>query len=257
MRRRSLTPTLVGLGLFAAYALVTVVFFWPWLPHLSDSLIGPPGDNMNDLWGTYYVTVAADPRHFFYTDLIRFPEGTPLYYHSFSYPKNLAIAFASKLVGSDRPTLVLLHNLTLLVSFPLAGIGAFYLVRHLTGSITGALMGGFIFAFNPAHVAHTSQHIGVASIEFYPFFVLAYLLALERRSLRGVVVPVPHLLSGVFHRVSYGLRRRSPSDVADWLAPCRTDRLSGRGGGGHVTGYRADGRGRVHQSIRVRSRSRA
>jgi len=69
-----------------------------------------------------------------------------------------------------------------LASFPLAGVGAFYLVRHLVHSTVGGLIGGFVFAFNPSHVAHALHHAGVSSIEFLPFFVLAYLLALERRS---------------------------------------------------------------------------
>jgi hypothetical protein len=177
-------------GLFSLYAILTAVAFLPWLPHLATSLIGPPNDNMNDFWGTYYTSVGADYRHFFFTNLIRFPEGTPLYYHDFAYPKHLAIALVAKLVGPDLATLVTLHNLALLVSFPLAGVGAFYLVRHLTGSVMGALVGGCVFAFNPSHVAHTSYHIGVASIEFYPIFVLAYLLALEKQSLGWLAAAV-------------------------------------------------------------------
>jgi hypothetical protein len=55
-------------------------------------------------------------------------------------------------------------------------------VRHLVRSTVGGLIGGFVFAFNPSHVAHTLHHAGVSSIEFLPFFVLCYLLALERRS---------------------------------------------------------------------------
>jgi hypothetical protein len=79
-------------------------------------------------------------------------------------------------------TLVALQNITVLASFPLAGLGAFYLVRHLAHSTVGGLIGGFVFAFNPSHVAHAMHHAGVSSIEFLPLFVLAYLLALERRS---------------------------------------------------------------------------
>ena len=44
---------------------------------------------------------------FFFTDLIRFPEGTSLYYHSFAYPKVFAIALLSKVVGADTTSLIL------------------------------------------------------------------------------------------------------------------------------------------------------
>lgn len=169
------------LGILAVFAFVTLVFFWQWIPYLDSALIGPPEDNMQDFWNTWYASVARDS-DFFFTELLRFPEGTPLYYHSFTYPKVLAIAMLSKVVGTDLSTLILLQNLSLLVSFPVAALGAFYLVRHFTGGVAGAWIGGFVFAFNPSHVQHVLHHAHVSSIEFIPFFVLSYLLALERRS---------------------------------------------------------------------------
>src|SRR5262245_55810591 len=113
--------------------------------------------------------------------MIRFSEGTPLYYHSLAYPKVFSRVLLSKATGTELPSLLFLQNINLLISFPLAGVGAFYLVRHFTQNTAGALAGGFIFAFNPSHVAHVMHHAGVSSIEFIPFFVLCYLLAIERR----------------------------------------------------------------------------
>jgi hypothetical protein len=187
MTRRVLVVT----GLFALYALFTAVFFREWLPHLSTSLIGPPEDNMQDFWGTYYTAAAPRAGPYFFTNLIRFPEGTPLYYHAIALPKVFVILLVTKAIGTDLPTLVLLHNLALLVSFPLSGLGAYYLARHLTGSGIAGLVAGFVFAFNPAHIMHTLHHLPFSSMEFIPFFVLAYLHALQRRSsgwLAGAVV---------------------------------------------------------------------
>jgi hypothetical protein len=167
------------LGLFT---LATVIIFWPWIAHPHAALIGPPEDNMQDFWTTWYATAGRDPTHFFTTNLLRYPEGTSLIYQSFAWPQIFAVVGLSRIFGSDVGTLVALQNITLLASFPLAGVGAFYLVRHLAKSTAGGLIGGFVFAFNPSHVAHALHHAGVASIEFLPFFALAYLLALERRS---------------------------------------------------------------------------
>ena len=75
-----------------------------------------------------------------------------------------------------------LQNLTILASFPLAGIGAFYLCRTLGSGTAGSLAGGFIFAFNPWHVAQAMHHAHVAGIEFLPFFVLCYLRASVQHS---------------------------------------------------------------------------
>src|SRR5262245_48203020 len=111
---RWLALPLMFLGLFALYTLATTAFLWQWMPHLQSVLIGPPEDNMNDFWNTYYAAAARQPGRFFFTNLIKFPEGTPLYYHDFAYPKVFAVALLSKLFGTDLPTLVLLHNLSVL-----------------------------------------------------------------------------------------------------------------------------------------------
>ena len=178
------------LGVLLLFTLVTTIFFWHWVQYLNSALIGPPEDNMQDFWNTWYTAVARNPDHFFFTDLIRFPEGTPLYYHSFAYPKVFAIALLSKFVGTNTTSLILLQNLSLLISFPLAGTGAFYLVRYLTANTAGALLGGFLFAFNPSHVEHVMHHAGVSSIEFIPFFILTYLLTIERKSLLFLLLTI-------------------------------------------------------------------
>jgi hypothetical protein len=164
------------------FALATALIFRTSIAHLNSALIGPPEDNMNDFWDTWYTVVGHDPAHFFSTKLLRFPEGTSLLYQSFAWPQLFAVVVLSRFFGTDLHTLVALQNATLLASFPLAGLGAFCLVHHLTRNTIASLIGGFIFAFNPSHVAHALHHAGVSSIEFLPFFVLCYLLALERRS---------------------------------------------------------------------------
>lgn len=172
------------------FTVATTIFFWQWMPYLNSALIGPPEDNLQDFWSAWYTAVAGNPDHFFFTDLIRFPEGTPLYYHDFVYPKVFAIALLSKVFGDNTTSLILLQNLSLLISFPLAGAGAFYLVRYLTANTAGALLGGFLFSFNPSHVEQVMHHAGIASIEFIPFFVLTYLLTIERKSLLFLLLAI-------------------------------------------------------------------
>jgi hypothetical protein len=180
--RRLIALAAEALAVILLFTAVTALVFRQWLPHLGSALIGPPEDNLQDLWNVWYAAVGRQPGQFFYTDLLRFPEGTSLRLHAFAYPKVIAIALLTGIVGTDLGTLLLLHNLLLLISFPLAGAGAFYLARHLTGSSAGAWLGGFVFAFNPSHIAHTMHHAGVASIELIPPFALLYLLACERKS---------------------------------------------------------------------------
>jgi hypothetical protein len=57
---------LVGrFALFSLFAVTTVILFWQWMPHLHSALIGPPEDNMQDFWNTWYTAVARKPTSFF------------------------------------------------------------------------------------------------------------------------------------------------------------------------------------------------
>jgi hypothetical protein len=184
--KRCVTLSLV----LSVFCLTTALVFWPVLSHLHSSLIGPPEDNMNDFWNTWYATTARNPTHFFWTSLLRFPEGTSLVYQSFDYPQIFTVVGLSQLFGTNIQTLIALQNVTLLASFPLAGLSGFYLVRHMAHSTVGGIAGGYVFAFSPWHVAQVFHHAGVSSIEFLPVFALAYLLALERRSVVWLGVAV-------------------------------------------------------------------
>jgi hypothetical protein len=53
------------LGLFALFAAITAIVFWQWIPHLHSALIGPPEDNMQNFWNTWYASVASKPDGFF------------------------------------------------------------------------------------------------------------------------------------------------------------------------------------------------
>lgn len=176
------------LVLLAGFTLLTALFFWPWLIHPGAALIGPPEDNMQDLWNSWHVATAQSWRELFFTRQIRWPEGTALTYHSFAWPQVAALALLAKLFGTDFATVVALQNLTLLASFPLAALSMFYLARHLLGPVPHrdlcATVAAFVFAFNPWHVAQVMHHAHVATIQFLPLFVLAWLKALETRDRR-------------------------------------------------------------------------
>jgi hypothetical protein len=188
--RWRLVPMLRALAVFGIFLLIAVIVFQPWLEHFSTVLIGPPENNQQDFWNVWYAA-RTNAGRFFETNLVRFPEGALLNYHSFTYPYVFAVAGLSQFMGSDRDTLVWLQNASLFLSFPLAGTGAFYLVRRFVPSDPASLVGGYIFAFNPSHVAQLMHHAHVTHIEFIPLFVLAYLNAVERKNsawLGGAVV---------------------------------------------------------------------
>ena len=171
------------------YAVLTVFVFRNFIPQFGSTLIGPPEDNMQDFWNTWYAMSQVRAfRDLGYTNLIKYPEGTTLYYNAFSYPKIVTAIIFGKLFGTRLPDLVLLENLFLLISFPISAIGGFYLARHFTRDRIGAMVAGAVFAFNPSHVAHVGHQMHVSSIEFIPFFALSFILAVERRSRLSIVL---------------------------------------------------------------------
>jgi hypothetical protein len=170
------------------YIALTVFVFRHFIPHFGSSLVGPPEDNLQDFWNTWYAATMVKTWHdLSYTNLIRYPEGTTLYYHSFSYPKLAVAAIFGAVYQARMAALIGLENLMLLVSLPISALGGFYLVRHFTRDTIGALAGGAVFAFNPSHIAQLAHHLHVSSIEFIPFFAWFFILAVERRS-RGYAV---------------------------------------------------------------------
>jgi hypothetical protein len=167
--RRLLARRSICLFLASVFYLVCiVVFFQHNLPTFTTSLMGPPEDNMHDLWNTWYSQqlTSFDPHDWFFTDWVYYPEGASLLYHSFSYPNLALIRIARWLLDlpATIPILVGANNIVLLASFYLAAIAACLLVYHLTGHFWAAMLGGYIFAFSPYHFGHSLHHIGISTI---------------------------------------------------------------------------------------------
>jgi hypothetical protein len=102
------------------YLLCVGVYFYPLLPEFSTSLLGPPGDNMQDLWNTWYSqkVIDSDATKFFFTRRIHSPEGSSLIYHSFSYTNLILISLIRIVLRLplNLTVLVTLHNLMLFFS---------------------------------------------------------------------------------------------------------------------------------------------
>jgi hypothetical protein len=154
------------------YSIAALLFFWPALRFFSTSLIGPAEDNMFFYWALWHGSESfANPAFsFMHTQLIYYPEGISLFFCNYYY-YGLPITFFLRFFF----TLPLIHNLLIFHTFVVAGVGAFYLIRYLTADFKASLLGGFVFAFNPSHFAHSLHHLTIASIQFIPFFALFFI----------------------------------------------------------------------------------
>jgi hypothetical protein len=110
-----------------------------------------------------------------------------LYDANIYYPHEKAFAFTESLLPEAlqaAPILLaggsplLAHNLVLLVSFPLCGLGAYLLAREMSGSRAGAFIAGLGFTLCAYRFDHL-VHIQSLSIQWLPFALL-YLLKAAR-----------------------------------------------------------------------------
>ena len=123
-------------------------------------------------WG--YDRVLHGTGSFTFVNDVFYPEGSSFYYEAWSF-YNQVVSSLLRLVFNQTTS----YNLLILLTFPLAGIGAFWLIKYLLKNPYLALLGGFLFAFNPSHVGRALHHLNIASIQFVPFFVLFFVKAVR------------------------------------------------------------------------------
>jgi hypothetical protein len=159
---------------FGAYATLTLAAFWP-LAAAPARMGFPNPDAYGNTWALAWVVhqVRADPRHLYDANIYHPHE------KSFTYTESLlpqALQAAPVLLAGGSPLLA--HNLVLLLSFPLSGLGAYLLARELSGSRAGAFIAGLGFTFCAYRFDHLI-HVQSLSIQWLPLAVL-YLLKAAR-----------------------------------------------------------------------------
>ncbi|SYZ71997.1 membrane hypothetical protein [Candidatus Zixiibacteriota bacterium] len=172
------------LAAVAIYSILTIIYFFPFLKGFSDHLIGPAEDNMMTYWNLWW-----GHRVFFegggsltFCSLICYPQGVSLYYQAYSFYNLFLSLPLTSLFG-----LAASYNLLIMHSFPLAGLGAFLLIRYLTRNSWLALFGGFMYAFAPYHIARALHHVNINSLQFVPFFILFFIRAVKEKGAGNVI----------------------------------------------------------------------
>ena len=168
----------------ASYGIITVVFFYPVIETISSALIGPPEDNLKYLWNMWWGGNAIfGDASLAFSEQIFYPEGGSLLYNDYSW-YNLGLSIVLKPIFNPAT----IYNLLVLHTFVLSGLGGFLLTKYFTKDSWVSLIGGFIFAFNPSHFAHSLHHINIASIQFIPFFVLFFIKSVKNGSHRNLAL---------------------------------------------------------------------
>jgi hypothetical protein len=157
--------------------MLAVWMTWPLALHPATQGIPNP-DVLGNAWAMAWVVhqAATDPAHIADAN-IYWPHAGALGFTESLYPQALQAAPVLGLGGTP----LLAHNLVLLLTFPLAGLGAFLLARRLTGSSAGAFLAGLGYAFCAHRFDHV-VHVQSLSTEWLPLALLAIVAAVKDRS---------------------------------------------------------------------------
>jgi hypothetical protein len=180
-----------ALGATFLYLVATCVMTWPLIRVMHREVASDMGDPVLNCWillwtgGQVLAFLSGD-----FGALSRYWHG------NIFYPEPLTIAYSEHLTAQMVQALpvlaatnnvILAYNLVLISTFVLSGLGAFLLVRDLTGRPLAALVAGLAFAFAPYRFDQLS-HIQVLSAQWMPFVLYGFRRYLEtgrRRALAG------------------------------------------------------------------------
>lgn len=170
-----LTHHQTNLAALLFFIVLTVIAAWPILTNLDSVIIGNDDDIYVNLWADWWTAKAwQDPTiSLWHTEMIFYPQGANLIYHSFSH-LNTLISLGL------RPFLGILpaYNVTILLNFVLNGFSMYQLARFLTRSAAAGFLAGIVFAFN-SHGLYQSAHPVLISMWCIPWTTLYYLRAVR------------------------------------------------------------------------------
>lgn len=162
------------------FMLLTIVAAWNIVTDLNGVIVGDDNDVYINPWADWWTYKAiTDPEiSLWQTDMMYYPIGADLIYHSFSH-LNTAVSLALRPFIGTIPA----YNITILLNYILAGLSMFHLGRYMTGSSVAGILAGIVFAFN-SHSLYQSAHPVLLSIWCFPWMTLFFIRAVRENSLK-------------------------------------------------------------------------
>jgi hypothetical protein len=182
----SRNPRLVTVVL--GYVALTVVFTWPLALGIHRDVPGDFGDALLNMWILGW-NAEATPRLItggldwqgYWNANIYHPDPYALALSEHMFAQGLQIAPIYALTGN----VILCYNLLFLSTFVLSAMGAYLLVRDLTGDWRAAVIAGLVYGFLPYRV-NQIPHVQVLSSQWMPFALWGLHRYITRRSIRAL-----------------------------------------------------------------------
>ncbi len=170
-------PRLIDSGVLFVYTLISIVMTWPVTANLRGgyTLFGSPDEYMF-VWGFWWMHYSLADLHTwpYHTNMLYYPFGTGLAFHT---DTPLITLLFSPITGASGPAVA--YNLAILVSFIFSAFSMYLLVNYLVRDKRAAFFGGIVFAFSTFKFMQAAGHIHIVSTEFFPIYVLFFILMLR------------------------------------------------------------------------------
>ena len=167
---QKILKTLKWAGVFLYFSLLIIGMTYPLILKMDHAIIGEIGDNIYFVWMIGWMKKALFDLHTnpFNVWFLNYPEGWNMAYTEIT-PIMLALAMPFTFVGGATFG----YNAAMLLTFILAGLFMTVWIKHLTGRMDAALIGGTIYAFVPYHFAHfLIGHLNQSGIQWFPLFFM-------------------------------------------------------------------------------------
>jgi len=186
---------------FLSYSLITVIIFKHRVVDISTHYTMPDVDTDAGLWYQWYLSYIQ--KNGLVYDMMNF-ESYPVGYDiSFTPSKNLIysthVFILNNIIGYSWQNLILINNISSLVVYPLAALGAFILSYYITRNKLGSFISGLVYGFCFYAIFMGRGAMSINHIELIPFYLLSLIYYLDNRRISSLVVSV--FVFGIMFRV--------------------------------------------------------
>ncbi|MDM8531756.1 hypothetical protein QUF63_11330 [Anaerolineales bacterium HSG25] len=172
---------------------------WPIANHLTTAIPGDGFDGWQNYWNLWWVREAmlVQGNTPYFTDHLYAPNGVSLLFHTLNIFNGLWTLPIQLNFG-----LTVAYNSVVLISFTLAGYGAYLLSLYVLSTSSkfttrnpypAAFVGGLVYTMSPFHMAHLLGHMQVFSLIWPPFYILWLLRTFNQPSNRPYL-DLPNLI---------------------------------------------------------------
>ncbi|MCE5249561.1 glycosyltransferase family 39 protein [bacterium] len=195
---------LPGLAAAGIYTVIACLLTFPLIFRMNSSIYGFYDHISTDLFATihYYFwwmkeAVAGLKTSPLICPLIAAPFGSRMVFTNFTGFAQLPVTILFGHLFSN--------NFAILFNIIVSGLGAFFLVRHITKSPVAGFIGGIIYAFCPNMMVRSYTTFDSTQVQWIPFYTLFLLRFIEDRTWKNALLAGVFLLFNILFSMPYYL----------------------------------------------------